>query len=619
MCLLRLKHLPTKLISQRLCTPKNQPGSQVRMVVSATNGGLTDKNNGTINADNLKTKKLAHEYEPVLSQQQNSGYSSIQLPPPSTYSSQNEGVWIAALAFILGINVGGAYIVYNSKIKKTITFHDSEKSGQSKKPKVPLTSSEIPSQVPYLIIGGGTASFSAFRAIQEKDPKAKILVLSKELDTPYMRPPLSKELWIDQEVHTGKRNDVLPLTFKQWNGLDRDLHYEPNEFYIHPSKLMEESNDGGVAIVQGYTVKKVDVENRTAILTDGTEIQYGSCLIATGSSPRNLPVFENAPTEVKKRISLFKTIDDYSNLKKYVDQSKSIAIVGGGFLGSELACGLAKYGQEKKLQVHQVFHEQGNMGKILPEFLSKWTTERVRDLGVNVIPNTEIKSVELLGNNNRIKLTFCNGQSVICDHIVVAVGSSPNISLAKESGLEVDKDHGGFLVNAELEARNHLFVAGDAASFYDPILGRRRVEHHDHAVVSGRLAGENMLGTNKNPYTHQSMFWSDLGPQVSYEGLGKIDSKLPTVSVFVKKQPSESASNSKSSVLPSVHAAELDGEKDDFSKGVVFYMENEKIVGIVLWNVFDRINIARQVLSQDKQYDGPTEINELAKLFDMHT
>lgn len=96
------------------------------------------------------------------------------------------------------------------------------------------------------------------------------------------------------------------------------------------------------------------------------------------------------------------------------------------------------------------------MGKILPEFLSKWTTERVRELGVNVIPNAEVEAVDLI--DNRIKLTLCNGRTVICDHIVVAVGSEPNVNIAETSGLEVDKTHGGFLVNAELEARNHLYV-----------------------------------------------------------------------------------------------------------------------------------------------------------------
>lgn len=77
---------------------------------------------------------------------------------------------------------------------------------------------------------------------------------------------------------------------------------------------------------------------------------------------------------------------------------------------------------------------------------------------------------------------------------IVAVGSDPNTELAKSSGLEVDKSQGGFVVNAELEARHDVFVAGDVSCFYDMKLGRRRVEHHDHAVVSGRLAGENMVG-----------------------------------------------------------------------------------------------------------------------------
>lgn len=219
--------------------------------------------------------------------------------------------------------------------------------------KVPLSPLEIPKDVPYLLIGGGTASFAAFRAIKSHDPKAKIMVLSNEIETPYMRPPLSKELWLADEGPNGNgkpklknhinSNEAESLKFKQWNGIERSLYYEPNDFYIHPSKLLDEPN-GGVAIVRGYTVKKVDVEKRTAILTDGTEIKYGECLIATGSTPKTLPVFENASSKIKERISIFKTIDDYGSLKKYVDKSKSVAIIGGGFLGSELACALAKYG-----------------------------------------------------------------------------------------------------------------------------------------------------------------------------------------------------------------------------------------------------------------------------------
>lgn len=115
----------------------------------------------------------------------------------------------------------------------------------------------------------------------------------------------------------------------------------------------------------------------------------------------------------------------------------------------------------------------------------------------------------------------------------MAVGVEANTSLAKESNLEIDPEQGGFLVNAELEARSNLWVAGDVACFYDVKLGRRRIEHHDHAVISGRLAGENMTGARK-PYLHQSMLWSDLGPEVGFEAIGIIDSTLETVGVFAK-------------------------------------------------------------------------------------
>lgn len=115
-----------------------------------------------------------------------------------------------------------------------------------------------------------------------------------------------------------------------------------------------------------------------------------------------------------------------------------------------------------------------------------------------------------------------------------------------------------------------------------------------------------------------------MGPRVGYEALGIIDATLPTVSVFVKR-PIESAAQksqadaSKPSVTPSVQAADTANAdantEDDFSKGVVFYLRDEKIVGIVLWNVFNRINTARAVLNQDKKYD---DLNEVAKLFDLH-
>src|SRR5699024_8776860 len=118
-------------------------------------------------------------------------------------------------------------------------------------------------------------------------------------------------------------------------------------------------------------------------------------------------------------------------------------------------------------------------------------------------------------NHNQLRLTLDNGRSLNTDLCVVAVGLEPDVDLAATSRLEIDDVLGGYRVNTELQVSSNLWAAGDAACFYDQQFGRRRVEHHDHAVVSGRLAGENMTGAGK-PYRHQSMFWSDLGPDIGF-------------------------------------------------------------------------------------------------------
>lgn len=487
--------------------------------------------------------------------------------------------------------------------------------------KIPASSADLPKHVPYLLIGGGTASFSAFRAIKSHDPKAKVLVISNEYHKPYMRPPLSKELWYNADTGSGKQD----FRFKQWNGAERSLFYEPDEFYMDPAKLLEMSN-GGVAVAHGYTVKRIDPCDQEVTLTDGTKITYDKCLIATGCTPKNIQVFASAPKNIQDRITQFRGPVEFEDLKKIADTKKSITVVGSGFLGSELACAISNYGKSKGLKVNQIFHENGNMAKVIPEYLSKWTTNCVQKQGVCVIP--EVQIIDVSSAHNNIKLTLSNGQSVLTDHVVVCAGCEPNTQLGTDSGLEINNSFGGFVVNAELEARRNLFVAGDVACFYDPLLGRRRVEHHDHSVVSGRLAGENMSG-QKKPYKHQSMFWSDLGPEVGYEGIGLIDSSLPTVGVFAKvseklkrdkdvsqtkEQPDKSEKDSSISP-PQTDKSDSTNEEDDYGKGVIFYLKNDKIVGVLLWNIFNRISLARQIINENKKYE---DLNEVAKLFEIH-
>ncbi|XP_019719927.1 apoptosis-inducing factor 1, mitochondrial isoform X2 [Hippocampus comes] len=481
----------------------------------------------------------------------------------------------------------------------------------------------LPSHAPYLLIGGGTASFAAARSIRARDPGARVLIVTDEPDLPYMRPPLSKELWFSDDPAV-----TDTLRFKQWNGKERSIYFQPPSFYITPEELSNAEN-GGVAVLTGKKVVHMDVRGNKVKLDDDTEISYDKCLIATGGVPRNLQVIDRAGEDVKQRTTLFRKIDDFRSLDKISRTIKSITIIGGGFLGSELACALGRRSHDSGLEVIQMFPEKGNMGKVLPEYLSNWTTEKVKTEGVKIISEALVKSVTC--NEDQLEIKLKDGRLVKTDHVVAAVGLEPNVDLAKSAGLEVDSDFGGYRVNAELQARSNIWVAGDAACFYDIRLGRRRVEHHDHAVVSGRLAGENMTGANK-PYWHQSMFWSDLGPDVGYEAIGIVDSSLPTVGVFAKATAKDTpkAATEKSgtgirseseteavasSAVASPTPAPAVMHKDDYGKGVIFYLRDKVVVGIILWNVFNRMPIARKIIKDGEEH---ADLNEVAKLFNIH-
>ncbi|KAK2527427.1 Aifm1 [Columba guinea] len=503
---------------------------------------------------------------------------------------------------IVGLSTlgAGAYVYKTLREnKERFTSRVSSITGRSPEDESPRSAPgarpEVPSHVPFLLIGGGTAAFAAARSIRARDPGAR----------------------------------------RKWNLFDNgaffSIYFQPPSFYV-PVRDLPFVENGGVAVLCGKKVVHMDVRGNTVKLNDGTQISYDKCLIATGGSPRNLPAIERAGEDVQQRLTLFRKIEDFKNLEKISRQVKSVTIIGGGFLGSELACALGRRARTRGLEVIQLFPENGNMGKVLPEYLSNWTTEKVRREGVTVMPNAVVKSVCVRGK--RLVIELKDGRKVETDHIVAAVGLEPNVELAKSAGLEVDSDFGGFRVNAELQARSNIWVAGDAACFYDIKLGRRRVEHHDHAVVSGRLAGENMTGAAK-PYWHQSMFWSDLGPNVGYEAIGLVDSSLPTVGVFAKATAkdtpksateqsgtgirSESETEAEASEVPisssSSPTPQVPKQGEDYGKGVIFYLRDKVVVGIVLWNIFNRMPIARKIIKDGEEHD---DLNEVAKLFNIH-
>uniref|UniRef100_A0A4W3H6M6 Apoptosis-inducing factor 1, mitochondrial n=1 Tax=Callorhinchus milii TaxID=7868 RepID=A0A4W3H6M6_CALMI len=556
---------------------------------------------------------LFQRWKVPLEQQMNRQMTSGGAPGDSTSS--------AIYIVLLGLSSLGAG-VYVYKVLKEDKKRYNERVAQITQR---AHRTGVPPHVPFLLIGGGTASFAAARSIRARDPGARVLIISDEPDLPYMRPPLSKELWFSDDATVTET-----LKFKQWNGKERSIFFQPPSFYIQPRDLPYMEN-GGVAVLTSHKVVQMDARGNKVWLDNGAEITYDKCLIATGGSPRNIPALERAGEDVRKRTTLFRRIEDFRSLEQIMKQVKSIVIIGGGFLGSELACALGKHGTSG-VEVKQIFPEKGNMGKILPDYLSNWTTEKVRKEGVNVMPNTFVKSAKYIGG--KVVLTLKGGQTIEADHVVAAVGLEPNVEMAKTGGLEVDSDFGGFRVNAELQARSNIWVAGDAACFYDIKLGRRRVEHHDHAVVSGRLAGENMTGAAK-PYWHQSMFWSDLGPDVGYEAIGIVDSNLPTVAVFAKatvKDTPKAATEESGTGIRSESETEAVAttvsvpagaasialppeEGEEYGKGVIFYLREKVVVGILLWNIFNRMPVARKVIKDGEKHD---DLNEVAKLFNIH-
>ncbi|XP_056631983.1 apoptosis-inducing factor 1, mitochondrial isoform X1 [Diorhabda sublineata] len=545
--------------------------------------------------------------------------------------------WLLLGLLFTAFTVGTIFYINPLKKEEEIKTDDGKKK---EKKKYPASSKDIPKDVPYLLIGGGTASFSAFRSIKTRDPTAKVLMISNDLFYPYMRPPLSKEIWYNDE------ESAKNYFFKQWNGSQRSIFYEPDNFYTE-CKDLESSENGGLAVARGWTIKKLDVIENIAYLDDGAEIRYRKCLIATGAKPNFSPVFANASTDPKLKdlIRSYRNITDFEELYDMFKKAKTVAIVGGGFLGSELACALGKKAKDEKgepKKVYQIFRESGNMGKVLPEYLSLWSTDKVQDEGAIVLSKTEVVGVRSDGKEG-LTLTLNNGKTMDVDFVIVAMGVTPNTDLAEESDLEVDPELGGFLVNTELQARTDVYIAGDCACFYDTKLGRRRFEHHDHAVVTGKLAGENMTG-GRQPYLHQSMFWSDLGPDVGYEAIGIVDSSLPTVAVFAKATDKDNPKavvtatdegiRSKTEEIPQECDKNLSekqkqemamvrqplsipnvSEGEDFGKGIVFYLRDDVVVGILLWNIYNRMNVARQVLMDHKKYE---DLNDVAKLFNIH-
>ncbi|VDL75960.1 unnamed protein product [Nippostrongylus brasiliensis] len=457
---------------------------------------------------------------------------------------------------------------------------------------VTSTGEEVPKSVEYLLVGAGAAAYYASLAIRARHADAKVLMIGEEAHLPYNRPPLSKELW-----WYGDDSSVKNLQYEALSGKKRDIFFEAEGFFVSPKELPTTAH-GGVSLLKGHRVVKLVASEKKAYLEDGTCIRYDKCLLATGGKPKVLP-------ELEKGEELKSKVDDFRKLNSICESSNSVAIVGGGFLGSELAYSIRR--KFKDIKISQIVSDNGNLGGVLPESLAKKATEALRGVGVDVITCAKVSytfknfgfgcylavtGVEKQGNS--LELEVNGDKRVGCDYVVVAVGIEPDVSIAEASGLEVDDRLGGISTDAELRVQPDIWAAGDTASFYDKSLGRRRMEHWEAAQVTGRLAGENMTGAGK-AFWYQPAYFTKIAPRWHINAVGVTDSSLPTVSVFAKDEESN----------------------DNFERGVVFYKGDEgKIVGVLLLNVFgSSIDVSRRLIEEGKNVE---DFHQLAKLYPLY-
>jgi len=376
----------------------------------------------------------------------------------------------------------------------------------------------------YVIVGGGMAADAAVRGIRRHDADGSILMVSAESFPPYDRPPLSKALW----KKGGKVENV-------WRALDY-------------ARL-------GVQLRLGLTVSELDATHHHIVTEDGQRIGYERLLLATGGAPRELAGHPPGPV-------YFRTARDYFALRRDILSGHEVAVIGGGFIGAEMAAALTLAGKH----VHLVFPEAGVLGRVLPAALSQAVTDDYRERGVSVHSGHQVKSIRVF-DEDRWAVTSDQGEEWIVTAVVAGLGIVPRVELMTAQGVACAD---GIEVDAEgRTALPDVYAAGDVANFYSPALRRRlRVEHEDHANRHGETVGENMAGA-PSPYHHLPFFYSDLF-DLGFEAVGVVDSRLGVVEDWL---------------VPN-------------QRGAVFYIEEDRVVGVLCCDVWDQMDKARALIAE---------------------
>ncbi len=383
----------------------------------------------------------------------------------------------------------------------------------------------------YIIVGGGLAGASAADGIRERDHDNKILIIGNEKHLPYNRPPLTKSLWFNRQ--------------------------KLEQIFVHDEQYYSLNH---VDLLSGARAVSIDAGLQTVSLTDGRQYAYQKLLLATGGLPLRLRI----PGGDLDGICYYRFLDDYSKCRAEAKSGTSAVVIGGGFIGSEIAAALSS----NDVSVTMIFPDEYLLKRVFPGSLARAIQQDYINRGV-VIRSGD-KPAAFTRRGEKFITRTESGIEIESDMVIVGIGIAPSIELAERAGLATSN---GISVNSRLATSNpNIFAAGDNACFPAPALYKTvRFEHWDNAKNQGAHAGKNMAGGTE-PYTYLPYFFSDLF-EFGYEAVGDVDARLDIFADW----------------------------REENKTGVIYYLKDGKVRGVLLCNVWEQVDAARSLIENDEK------------------
>jgi 3-phenylpropionate/trans-cinnamate dioxygenase ferredoxin reductase subunit len=336
-------------------------------------------------------------------------------------------------------------------------------------------------RVEHLLIGGGIASATAAHTLREEGSSDSVLLVGRELDPPYHRPPASKGYLQGRETR------------------DQALIHAPDWW---------ERND--VELLTRTSVMELDLGSRTATLSNKQTVEFGNALLATGAMVRRL----NVDGSALEGIHYLRALGNADTIRREAEDAEHVVLIGGSYIGCEVAASLTELGKRCTIVMQESVTFERGFGRQAGRFFQ----DVLESQGVEVIAEDEVERFE--GEDRVSGVVTKRGRTLAADAVVCGVGAIPDVMLARKSGFALG-ELGGVRATAQLETSvPGVYVAGDICEYDSAIHGRvMRIEHEDVAAQQGRTAALNMLGGNV-PHEVVPYFFSDLSDWASLEYVG---------------------------------------------------------------------------------------------------